>query len=525
MSATEVPLHSSSYKVRRFFNWFPLGLTYAFLYMGRYNLTVAKNALGDLMTKEDFGIIFAAGTFTYAFAFLLNGPLTDKMGGRKAILVSAIGVAAMNLLLGMFTHSFLGDRTGALFAHRTLLFSILYAANMYFQSFGAVSIVKVNASWFHVRERGIFGGIFGILISLGLYFAFDWGDAIAAATVAHFKDLSWLQYAIRVVFGIAGTTTDQTWWVFWIPAAILVVFAIIDYLVVFDKPSKAGHPDFDTGDASSGDTDETFRLSVVLKKIITSPIMLTIAMIEFCSGVMRNGMMHWYTIYVKELVKSGVITDRPMIEANWGLVQLIAGVCGGMLAGWVSDHLFGSRRGPVAALQYSILIVGSIVAAFFYQNIQVLSWTIAVMMMAVIGVHGMLSGTSTMDFGGRKAAGTAVGMIDGMVYLGTGLQSLGIGYLTSSNMSSFGWVVGPMIVAALILALIMINVKRTNLTYPIAASVSLVVSWVVVFGILFTGKGGWGAWQMFLIPFAVLGTVLAVKIWFAFPNAKGSASH
>jgi OPA family glycerol-3-phosphate transporter-like MFS transporter len=47
-------------------------------------------------------------------------------------------------------------------------FAFAYAANMYFQSFGAVSIVKVNASWFHLRERGTFGGIFGILISLGL---------------------------------------------------------------------------------------------------------------------------------------------------------------------------------------------------------------------------------------------------------------------------------------------------------------------------------------------------------------------
>jgi hypothetical protein len=38
------------------------------------------------------------------------------------------------------------------------MFSVLYAANMYFQSFGAVSIVKVNAHWFHVTERGGFSG-------------------------------------------------------------------------------------------------------------------------------------------------------------------------------------------------------------------------------------------------------------------------------------------------------------------------------------------------------------------------------
>jgi hypothetical protein len=69
-------------------------MTYAFLYMGRYNLNVCKNALGSLMTKEDFGLIFAAGTVTYALSFLVNGPLVDKIGGKKGIIIAAIGSLA-----------------------------------------------------------------------------------------------------------------------------------------------------------------------------------------------------------------------------------------------------------------------------------------------------------------------------------------------------------------------------------------------------------------------------------------------
>jgi OPA family glycerol-3-phosphate transporter-like MFS transporter len=42
---------------------------------------------------------------------------------------------------------------------------------MYFQSFGSMSIIKVKAYWFHVRERGVFGAIFGTLISIGIYMA------------------------------------------------------------------------------------------------------------------------------------------------------------------------------------------------------------------------------------------------------------------------------------------------------------------------------------------------------------------
>ena len=56
--------------------------------------------------------------------------------------------------------------------------SLLYAVNQYFQSFGALSVVKVNAPWFHVKERGVFGGVFGIMISSGYFLALTVGGWI-----------------------------------------------------------------------------------------------------------------------------------------------------------------------------------------------------------------------------------------------------------------------------------------------------------------------------------------------------------
>src|SRR5215475_10698735 len=96
--------HSRWFILRRFINWFPLGMTYAFLYMGRYNLAVSKNALGTLMSKEDFGLIFKTKTTTYAFSFLINGPLVDKIGGKKGILIAALGASLANVLLGVLTY-------------------------------------------------------------------------------------------------------------------------------------------------------------------------------------------------------------------------------------------------------------------------------------------------------------------------------------------------------------------------------------------------------------------------------------
>jgi OPA family glycerol-3-phosphate transporter-like MFS transporter len=441
-------VHSTAFRRRRAFNWLPLGLTYAFLYMARYNLTVSKNALGDLMPKEAFGIIFAAGTITYAFSFLINGPLTDRIGGKRGMLIGASGAALMNILMGLILYGIL--RLGWSL-NLTVAFSIIYSLNMYFQSYGAVAIVKVNASWFHVRERGIFGGIFGILISLGLYFAFDWSQAV-------------VNFTERM-----SPQSPQYWLVFFIPAAILLFWVLIDSIVLRDKPSQAGFEDFDTGDASSGETEELLGLKELLVRIFTNRVIITVGMIEFCTGVLRNGVMHWFPIFAKEQLTAnqGYAVEWAFWLNNWGLILMLAGASGGMLAGWMSDKLFGSRRAPVAGILYTLLLAAVIgmTLSLWSRPLQ-LGLLASVVSVAVIGTHGMLSGTATMDFGGRRAAGTAVGLIDGLVYLGTGVQSLSLGFITTWN---------------------------------------------------------WQFWPVFLIPFAVAGIALTTRIWQAIPSGGQSA--
>ena len=191
--------HSRWFILRRFINWFPLGMTYAFLYMGRYNLNVAKNAMDTLISNRDFGLIFGIGTWVYALSFLVNGPLVDKIGGKRGILIAASGAALANIALGVLTYLVLTHRVTM---KLVMPFSIIYSLNMYFQSYGAVSIIKVKAYWFHVRERGVFGAIFGTLISFGVYFAFDWGQAIVNATKVGAGNSSWLAQLVQRYFRV-----------------------------------------------------------------------------------------------------------------------------------------------------------------------------------------------------------------------------------------------------------------------------------------------------------------------------------
>ena len=95
--------HSRAFRNRRFLNWFPLGVTYATFYMGRYNLNVSSQTMMDHfhLTKQAFGTIATAGFWTYALSVIVNGPLSDRIGGKKAILIGAAGAAALNLVIGL----------------------------------------------------------------------------------------------------------------------------------------------------------------------------------------------------------------------------------------------------------------------------------------------------------------------------------------------------------------------------------------------------------------------------------------
>src|ERR1022692_3193751 len=449
--------HSSWFTVRRFINWFPLGMTYSFLYMGRYNLNVSKNALGTLMTNQQFGTIFAVGTCVYGFSFLVNGPLVDRIGGKRGIIIAAIGAAVANVLLGVLTYfTALGKIHGQLLA----TYSTLYALNMYFQSYGAVSIIKVKAYWFHVRERGVFGAIFGTLISFGVYFAFDWGKAIVDMAKANPKgELGWLHGLIQKTFALNGKAVDANWAVFFIPAGILLFWALLDWWLIKDTPEDADFPHFDPHDASSGVMHIELTTMDLLKKVFASPLMLMIAMIGLTSGVLRNGIVTWYFIFAKEVKQTGA----EFIIENWGLLLCFFGIVGGFAGGLISDRYYQSRRGPpVAMLCAFMFLMALLMAVYLYSSPLVLGLAALLITTAVIGVHSLMTGSAAADFGGRKATAPCSGIVDGFVYLGTGLQAVSLGYLTTHS---------------------------------------------------------WFWWPAFLMPFALLGGYLALRIWHELPAA------
>ena len=450
--------YAPGYKTRRFLNWFFLGLAYAFLYWGRYNLTTAKTALGDLMTNADFGYIFGAGTIVYAFSFLVNGPLTDKHGGRVMMLISVLGSALANGVMGLVLY--LTMAKGLIpKSSLTVIYSALYATNMYFQSIGAVVIVKVNANWFHLSERGRLGGLFGAMISMGLFFAFD-----VSTQVLH-------------LFG-----NDKPWWVFYVPCAALLCILVVEFFLLADKPTDAGYPEIDLGVAQKEDPNaKPPPVLELFKQVFSSRILVTVAFIGVCTGALRDGLMHWVPIFAKaDLAKGGLaLSDAQYPRLGWGLQLMIAGIIGPMTAGWARDKIFNSRCAPPAGIAYCILItcMSGMIAIFHFARQAVwfpyaLGGLCFFMAISYISAQGLMTATAAMDFGG-KAKATATGVIDGFVYIGTAAQAVSLGQITSN-------------------------------------------------------PDHWGWWPVFLLPFAIIGLILCLRIWHATagtPAVKGATAH
>jgi len=465
--------HSNWFTIRRFINWFPLGMTYSFLYMGRYNLNVSKNALGGLMTNQEFGTIFAIGTLVYGVSFLVNGPLVDRIGGKRGIIIAAVGASLANILLGVLTYFVV---LGKVKASIVPAYSALYALNMYFQSYGAVSIIKVKAYWFHVRERGVFGAIFGALISIGIYFAFDWGMKIVALTKAGSTG-GWFHDLLQKIFATAATVdghpVNATWAVFFIPAAIMLFWVALDTWLIKDTPEGAGFPHLDTHDASSGHMHIELTTLDLLKKVFASKLMLLIALIGLTSGIFRNGITNWYFIFAAEVKQPGA----EFFKDHWGLLLCVFGIAGGFLGGWVSDHLYQSRRAPPAAMLCALVVGLTVMMALYLFSAPLfLGLCCVLVVMASVGLTSLMAGTAATDFGGRKATATCSGVVDGCTYLGSAIQSFFIGCLVPSEKAGE---------AATFMGL----------------------------------TRDWHWWPIFMVPFAILGLGIAIKLWHDLPEA------
>src|SRR5258706_13080242 len=95
-----LPQFPPGFRARRGLNWGFLGLLYTSFYMCRYNFSIANKAISDEFgfSRAQMGTIITTALFAYACGQIINGLLTDHIGGKKARLIAAADPGVLNIL-------------------------------------------------------------------------------------------------------------------------------------------------------------------------------------------------------------------------------------------------------------------------------------------------------------------------------------------------------------------------------------------------------------------------------------------
>src|SRR5215213_7725952 len=117
----------SGFRPRRGLNWATVGLMYTSYYFCRYNFSYANKAIADEFhfSKSDMSTIISTQFVAYGCGQIINGLLTDRIGGKRAMLIGAAGTVTANVLFGV-----------ASFWGMLSLFTLLWGINGYMQAFG-----------------------------------------------------------------------------------------------------------------------------------------------------------------------------------------------------------------------------------------------------------------------------------------------------------------------------------------------------------------------------------------------------
>jgi OPA family glycerol-3-phosphate transporter-like MFS transporter len=319
----EAVKHPPGFRRRRGLNWTFVGLLYTSFYMCRYNLSLANKQIGGEFgfSKAQMGNIITTALLAYACGQIINGLLTDRLGGKRAMLIGTAGTVIMNLLFGI-----------ASFWGLLWLFVVIRGIDGYLQAFGAPGMVKINAAWFRHNERGRFAGIFGFMINLGRFGIFKLGPALLAGFV---------------FLGLIRIPPLHWRWLFWIPAGIALVIGTCMALIVKDTPEEVNFPPVNPHEETGGRVQA--KVLDVFKIIVTNPVVWIIACAYACTGAVRQGIDQWFPRFMQEV--HHVDFQSAQFQFLGFLIPFVASV-GSLLSGYVSDTIFGGRRAPVAAGLY-----------------------------------------------------------------------------------------------------------------------------------------------------------------------------
>jgi sugar phosphate permease len=383
---------------------------YVGVYLCRKNLSVAVPLLQEHFqaSKAQVGAIASVGTLTYAIGKVVNGPLVDRLGGRLGLLLSLLVVAIFGA-------------AGA-FAPGIAVLSVLYGVNRFAGSASWGAMLKLVPTWFGPARTGTAVGILSL--------SYVGGSAIATLLAA------------RIVTSGGGWRA-----VMGLPAAVLAVILVVCFFTVRAgpraAPSAAAAPADDDGRRSP-------PVGPALAKLFVRPQFLATCALSFTLTLLRESFNTWSFDFLVS-IQGG----HPSVMTA-GLQSTGFDLAGGvsiLAAGVAYDRVRPDRRRwLMAGCLGALSIVVASLAPVGAKSTAGATALVALVGLLVYGPYSLLAGALAIESGGKEAAATAAGIIDGIGYVAGALAGSALGKLLDMGGYALGfqWLAGITVVSAVI---------------------------------------------------------------------------
>jgi MFS transporter, OPA family, glycerol-3-phosphate transporter len=240
-----------------------------------------------------------------------------------------------------------------------------------------------------------------------------------------------------MLFGLIEIPPQHWRWLFWVPAGITAVVALVMALNVKDTPQQAGFPPVEADTAAANEVET--KSGVVLKTIATNPVVWIVALAYACTGAVRQGIDQWFPRFMQEV--HHVRLSSPQFQILVYLIPLVA-TLGSLASGYISDLVFNGRRAPVAAGLYFLETI-IILSAAQFSSVNSAIFFLVLIAFTANSTHSILGTAAAMDIGGAKMAGFASGLIDSFQYFGGSLAGFFLGGLLDKSWGSYFYFMAP----------------------------------------------------------------------------------
>lgn len=392
-------------------------LAYAGFYLTRKSFAVAKIGLRDdpsiRITDTQMGYIDAAYLIAYTLGNFVFGILGDRVGTRRVVLVGMLGSIIVGFAMGV--------------SRLVLLFGVLMFIQGLCQSTGWAPLAKNIANWFAQKERGAIMGWWSTNYAVGGAIASPFaglcGEYLASFVqrITHSPDTGPLSYLW------------QDWrFAFFGPAVALFGIWLVFLLLQKNRPPDVALPPIEV---YHGDTqtvlvqgarpeDEIEGSWEIILKVLKNRNVLFLSLIYSLLKPTRYLILLWGPMYINDKLGTGMALSGAL-----SVLFEITGALAILVAGYASDKLFQSRRMPYSAI--CLLLVSVILFVFdpivsSTRSALALGLLLCALGFLLYGPEALISATAPLDFGTKKGASTASGLVNAL------------GSLTAAVMSTVG---------------------------------------------------------------------------------------